>query len=187
MGVTIGDIAAAAAVSKSTVSRAFARPGSVNDDTRRRIFAVAKQLGYEPAVPNPTHRSANSSQIGLFIPDIANPFFALILQGIEDAAQREGYAVLLGDTPAWPDGCDQIDLLPDKLWSDIPYMKGAFFYRAVEQQIGRPMMDKVLHDFYVAHAGQSATMQQLVDSIQTVSGFDAMPLATAWLKNLGHP
>jgi aminopeptidase N len=38
---------------------------------------------------------------------------------------RLDQAVLLGDTPAWPDGCDQIDLLHDKLWSDIPYMKGA--------------------------------------------------------------
>jgi LacI family repressor for deo operon, udp, cdd, tsx, nupC, and nupG len=32
------------------------------------------------------------------VPDISNPFFALILQGIEDAAHRDGYAVLLGDT-----------------------------------------------------------------------------------------
>ena len=32
------------------------------------------------------------------MPDISNPFFSLILQGIEDAAVREGYAVLLGDT-----------------------------------------------------------------------------------------
>ena len=32
------------------------------------------------------------------VPDISNPFFSLILQGIEEAAQREGYAVLLGDT-----------------------------------------------------------------------------------------
>jgi LacI family repressor for deo operon, udp, cdd, tsx, nupC, and nupG len=31
------------------------------------------------------------------VPDLSNPFFALILQGIEDAAQREGYAVLVGD------------------------------------------------------------------------------------------
>jgi LacI family repressor for deo operon, udp, cdd, tsx, nupC, and nupG len=32
------------------------------------------------------------------VPDIANPFFSLIIQGIEEAAQRDGYAVLLGDT-----------------------------------------------------------------------------------------
>jgi aminopeptidase N len=100
---------------------------------------------------------------------------------------RLDQAVAFGDTLAWPDGCDQIDLLHDKLWSDIPYMKGAFFYRAVEAQIGRPRLDKVLHDFYVAHVGKSATMQELVDSIQTIAGFDAMPLATAWLKMLGHP
>src|SRR5215208_4152458 len=32
------------------------------------------------------------------VPDISNPFFSLILQGIEDAAQRAGQAVLFGDT-----------------------------------------------------------------------------------------
>ena len=32
------------------------------------------------------------------VPDISNPFFSLILQGIESTAHREGYAVLVGDT-----------------------------------------------------------------------------------------
>jgi hypothetical protein len=95
--------------------------------------------------------------------------------------------VASGDTLAWPDGCDQVDILHDRLWSDIPYMKGAFFYRAVEQQIGRTMIDQALHDFYMAHVGRTGSMQEMVDTIHTVSGFDAMPLATAWLKTLGHP
>ena len=43
-------------------------------------------------------RTLNTRKILVTVPDISNPFFSLILQGIEDAAQREDYAVLVGDT-----------------------------------------------------------------------------------------
>ena len=95
MGVTIADIAAAASVSKSTVSRAFARPGSVNDDTRRRIFAVASQLGYSPPGPSPASRPASSGQIGLFIPDIANPFYPPLIKAVQIAGRRLGIEMLV--------------------------------------------------------------------------------------------
>ena len=95
MGVTIGDIAAAASVSKSTVSRAFARPSSVNDDTRRRIFAVASQLGYSPPAPSPASRPANSGQIGLFIPDIANPFYPPLIKAVQIAGRRLGLSLVI--------------------------------------------------------------------------------------------
>lgn len=96
-------------------------------------------------------------------------------------------AVASGDTLAWPDGCDQIDILHDPLWSSIPYMKGAFFYKAVEQQVGRPALDLALRNFYLAHVGKTGSMQQMIDQIKTDTGFDPMPLAMSWLKSLGHP
>lgn len=43
-------------------------------------------------------RTLRSGKLLVTVPDISNPFFSLILQAIEDAAQRDGYAVLVGDT-----------------------------------------------------------------------------------------
>jgi DNA-binding LacI/PurR family transcriptional regulator len=115
VGVTIADIAAAASVSKSTVSRAFARPGSVNDDTRRRIFAVASQLGYSPPGPSPASRPASSGQIGLFIPDIANPFYPPLIKAVQIAGRRLGLSLVIigGDDDPHTDDQEIHRVAPD--------------------------------------------------------------------------
>lgn len=97
------------------------------------------------------------------------------------------YAVKQGDTPAWPNTCNKIDLLHDPLWSLIPYMKGAFFYKAVAAQVGVDVLDKVLADFYKAHVGKAAYMQDMIDAIKADTGFDPTPLSEKWLRGMGIP
>jgi hypothetical protein len=94
--------------------------------------------------------------------------------------------VAYGDTIAYPDGCDQIDILTDPLWSGIPYYKGAFFYRAVEAEVGEAALLGVLAGFYADHVGGAAHMQDLLDRIAD-TGFDPTTLADGWLRSLGHP
>lgn len=95
---SIDDVAKRAGVSTATVSRALSRPDVVSPATRRRILQVVEHLGYAPNSAARHLRTLRSGKLLVTVPDISNPFFSLILQGIEDAAQREGYAVLLGDT-----------------------------------------------------------------------------------------
>lgn len=76
----------------------LSRPDVVSPDTRRRVLHAVEVLSYSPNSAAKHLRTLRSRKLLVTVPDIANPFFALILQGIEDAAQREGYAVLLGDT-----------------------------------------------------------------------------------------
>jgi aminopeptidase N len=92
-----------------------------------------------------------------------------------------------GDTAAYPDGCNQIDILNDPLWSGIPYYKGAFFYKAVAAAVGADALLAVLARFYVDHVGQAATMQEMLDAIHAQTGFDPTALANGWLRSLGHP
>jgi len=66
--------------------------------TRRRVMRAVEFLGYVPNSAGRSLRSLRSGKLLVTVPDISNPFFSLILQGIEGAAQREGYAVLLGDS-----------------------------------------------------------------------------------------
>jgi hypothetical protein len=96
-------------------------------------------------------------------------------------------AITDGDTIALPSTCNAIDLIHDPLWSNVPYMKGAFFLRAVEQQVGAPALDRALAKFYREHVGQAASMQQLLDTIHAETGFDPTVLANGWLRSLGHP
>ncbi len=95
---TIHDVAARARVSTATVSRVLSNPDIVAEATRRRVFKAIEQLGYMPNAAAKTLRTAATRKLLVTLPDIANPFFSLIIQGIEEAAQREGYSVLLGDT-----------------------------------------------------------------------------------------
>lgn len=100
---TIYDIAKHVGVSAGTVSRALSRPDKVLPATRTRIEQAAAALGYVPNTVARTLKTQRSGKILVTVPDIANPFFAQILQGAEDAAQALGYAVLLGDTQDQPD------------------------------------------------------------------------------------
>ena len=91
-------VAKRAGVSTATVSRVLSRPDVVAPGTRQKVLKAVEHLGYTPNSAAQHLRTRRSAKILVTVPDISNPFFSLILQGIEEAAQREGYAVLLGDT-----------------------------------------------------------------------------------------
>ncbi len=95
---TIYEVARRAGVSTATVSRVLSQPDVVSPTTRRRVLEAVDRLGYAPNVAAKNLRTLKTGKLLVTVPDISNPFFALILRGIEDAAQREGYSVLLGDT-----------------------------------------------------------------------------------------
>ena len=109
---TIYEVAKRAGVSTATVSRVMSgQKNVVSPATRRRVLRAVEQLGYIPNAAAKNLRTLRTRKILVTVPDISNPFFSLILQGIEDAAQREGYAVLVGDTqhdPAREDRYDQM-------------------------------------------------------------------------------
>jgi LacI family transcriptional regulator, repressor for deo operon, udp, cdd, tsx, nupC, and nupG len=94
----IREVAKRAGVSTATVSRVLSRPDVVSPDTRVRVLKAVERLGYAPNSAAKNLRTLKSRKLLVTVPDISNPFFSLILQGIEDTAQKNGYSVLLGDT-----------------------------------------------------------------------------------------
>jgi LacI family transcriptional regulator, repressor for deo operon, udp, cdd, tsx, nupC, and nupG len=94
----IYEVAKRARVSTATVSRVLSQPNVVAPATRRRVMQAVERLGYEPNSTAKNLRTLRTGKLLVTVPDLSNPFFSLILQGIEDAALREGYAVLVGDT-----------------------------------------------------------------------------------------
>lgn len=81
-----------------TVSRVVNDSPRVSPDTRRRVEATIAELGY---VPNRLARGLirrKTGAIGLIVPDVANPFFTLVVRGAEEVAWRAGYHVMLCNT-----------------------------------------------------------------------------------------
>jgi LacI family transcriptional regulator len=100
MRVTMREVAVKAGVSAMTVSRVINESPHVSADARRRVAAAIAELGY---VPNRLARGLirqKTSAIGVIVPDVANPFFTLVVRGAEEVAWRAGYHVILCNTRA---------------------------------------------------------------------------------------
>src|SRR5690554_3413514 len=96
-GPTIYDVARAAGVAPSTVSRTFSRPGRVNAATAERIRAVAAELGYRA---NPLARALPTRRPRLLAPVVrvvVTPLFVDIIRGAEQAAAKAGHTLLQAD------------------------------------------------------------------------------------------
>lgn len=91
---TIIDVARAAGVSKSVVSRVFTGQGSVGTRTRERVLAAAAELGY---VVNATARAMVARRtytVGVFVRDAATPFYGHLLTAMQERASHHGYRVV---------------------------------------------------------------------------------------------
>ncbi len=93
--VSIDDVAEAAGVHRSTVSRAFSRPDAVRTATREHVLRVAGELGYSMNPLAQALRRGSSNLIPLIVPDITNPFFAELARATTAAAEARGYQLIL--------------------------------------------------------------------------------------------
>jgi DNA-binding LacI/PurR family transcriptional regulator len=94
-GPTIYDVAQAAGVATSTVSRAFSNPGRVGAQTREHVLAVAAELGYRP---NPHARALMSGRhhtVAMVVSDITNPHYFELIRGAEMRAKASEYTLVL--------------------------------------------------------------------------------------------
>jgi DNA-binding LacI/PurR family transcriptional regulator/predicted dehydrogenase len=93
--VTIDDVAKAAGVHRSTVSRALSRPEAVKVETRELVLRVAEELGYAMSPLAQALRSKASIFVPLVVPDLINPFYAELATTMTLAAGDRGYQLVL--------------------------------------------------------------------------------------------
>lgn len=91
---TIRQVAARADVSPATVSRVL-NGTTVDPVLAARVRTAVKELNYRPSNAARSLRTRRTKVWGLVISDVRNPFFTDVVRGIEDTAQRAGYAVVL--------------------------------------------------------------------------------------------
>jgi LacI family transcriptional regulator len=97
---TVQDVAQAAGVSASTVSRALNGSGYAAEAVRQRVFAAAARIGYVPDANARNLRQGTSRAIGVLVSDLRNPFYANLAVGIEKAVREAGLQMLLTNDSA---------------------------------------------------------------------------------------
>ncbi len=93
--VTIHDVAARAGVSVATVSRVLNRKTPVREETSRQVLEVARSLRYVPNVAARSLSIRRSHTIGIVLPEVHGDFFSEVIRGIDLAARRAGYHILV--------------------------------------------------------------------------------------------
>ncbi|MFS8479938.1 MAG: LacI family DNA-binding transcriptional regulator [Micromonosporaceae bacterium] len=95
MRITIADVAARAAVSKTTVSRVLNGKGEVDEKTAKRVREVIKELGYVPSARAVGLARGRTQVVGMLVPSLTWPWMGEVLQGAVDVVETQGYGLLL--------------------------------------------------------------------------------------------
>src|ERR1700726_962076 len=92
---SIYDVARESGASVFTVSAVVNKKSHVGKSLRERVEAAIRKLNYRPNLIARSLAKQRTHTIGMIVPDIANPFFPMVVRGAEDAAQKHGYNLLL--------------------------------------------------------------------------------------------
>ena len=102
--VTIGKVAAAAGVSKTTVSRYLnGKYEHMSQKTKDRIKAVIEELDYRPNAIARSLKSQKTGLIGVIVSDVTNPVMVQLIKGIIDCSTQEGYQVVTASSNETPE------------------------------------------------------------------------------------
>ncbi|MEM8664639.1 MAG: LacI family DNA-binding transcriptional regulator, partial [Pseudomonadota bacterium] len=93
--VTIKAVAERAGVGIATVSRVLNGGAGVAPSTAARVEAAMAALSYRPSAAGRSLRSGASQALGVMVPTISNPIFALSLEGLEEVAQARGFSTII--------------------------------------------------------------------------------------------
>lgn len=96
--VTTYDIAEKAGVSQATVSRVLNGSPAVRAETKQRVMTWVRKFDYQPNHAARSLAKKQSSLLGMVIPDVMNPYFSEVLKAVEQAADLNGYNLVLCDS-----------------------------------------------------------------------------------------
>ena len=98
MKVTISDVAKLAGVSTATVSHTINNTRYVSNETKEKVYKAIAELGYTPDASARSFRTGKKRIIGFIVPDIANKFFATMIEAVENYLSAHGYQLIIANT-----------------------------------------------------------------------------------------
>jgi DNA-binding LacI/PurR family transcriptional regulator len=177
--VSIKDIARAADVSHSTVSRALGDSPLVSAQTKLRIQRLAHEMGYSPDAQARSLVMGRTRTIGVVATTITDPFIAEVIQSIETTAHQHNYSVILASSKAEPEReIAAVEMLHSKRVDGVVVTSSRVgaLYQAHLERLGVPVV------LVNSHTKQSGSYTFSINVDDQRGGF----LATDHLIQLGH-
>lgn len=167
--VTSADVARAAKVSQSAVSRTFTRGASVSPDTRRKVLQAADELGYRPNALARSLISGRSGIIGLLVAYLDNQFYPVVIEKLSRALQDRGFRVLLFMT----DQGDQDAVVREILQYQVEgvVMASAHLSSKLAQQCADNGIPVVLFNRYIATSPANSVTSDNLEGGRLVANF----------------
>jgi len=119
--VTLKQLAAELDLSISTVSKSLKNDPEISQATIDRVRKLAKERNYKPNALAVSLKSNKTRSIGVIIPDILNNFFAKVLLGIENEANKNNYKIITTiSNESFEKEKEYLDMFNETLKDDIP-------------------------------------------------------------------
>lgn len=172
----IQQVAKEAGVSVATVSRVLNNPSTVATKTRIKVEKTIKQLNYEPSSLGRNLRNLESRLLLVMIPSISNPFYFEIIKGIETAALKKHYNIMLCETDSDPDR--------ENIYFDLVRTRMADGIISMDPAVNMDTLMEMARRFAIIQCSEYAIDSGIpYVSIDSVS---AAYLAVRHLINIGH-
>ncbi|MDU0289667.1 LacI family DNA-binding transcriptional regulator [Saccharothrix longispora] len=173
---TMEDVAARAGVSRALVSLVMRGSPRVSDQRRAAVLRAARELGYSPHAMARSLASRTSHVLGVMVSDLHNPFFAEVVDGLDEVARDRGFDLIIntgGRSPARERRAldSLLSFRPAGLALLSPVVPSADLGRAADQA---PVV-------LVARSSRLATVDTVNDD-----GRRGIALAVDHLVSLGH-
>ena len=175
---TIHDVARAAGVSISTVSRVISKRGDIQmkPETRDRVLQAIELLSYKPSRSAQSLRRQESHLVAVLLPDISNPFFSLLARGTEAAVFSRGLSTLI---------CDS-DLSIEKENRHLDNLLAEDVFGVVFVPVGQPDEDRI--ETLSRHGIQVVIADRRMNGVPCVEAENAKgsQILAEYLSSLGY-
>ena len=181
IGITIKDIARICGVGVSTVSRAINNHPDINPVTKQAIMDTIEKYGYIPNNSARNLKRTDAKCIAVMIKGLTNPFFAGMLQIIEEEVERKHYSLVLRHVEHSQDEVDvALELIKEQRLRGIVFLGGYFTH-------SEDKLNKLTVPFVIATAGGiPENMSRKLYSSVTVDDEKEAYLVTRYLLEQGH-
>lgn len=177
MNVSIKDIAKAANVSYSTVSRALTNSPRVKPETKELIQRIAAEMSYVPSAVARSLVTRRTNIIGVVVTTITDLFFAEVIHAIEETALKQKYSVILTNSGREPEReLEAIRALQTRRVDGIILVSPGTTKEALSAEKGLDMPVVIINNARREHIGYSVEVDNLGGGLE----------ATLHLLSLGH-
>lgn len=176
---TIQDVATQAGVSTATVSRALTQPHSVSEGKRQAVKDAIRSTGYRVNHAARNLRTQRANTVLALLPDLGNPFFSRVLQGIESVLTPEGLALVVAETnQIQRAGDDLVGYLDDQRADGIIIFDGGLPCHVLESLAAPEDEQRVIFACEWSNESRFPSVRS--------SNFDGAVSAVQYLYQLGH-